>query len=390
MTDIALGPWKGGMDNVSPEASRDAATLADAENVLFDRDGGADRRAGFTLLDGAHGWSSVWTSPKYRTSYCAHEGWLTRLRFGGSLMTTHLYRLSSTERLSFCDLLGGVACSNGTDLLYINALDNVSPLAMQKPGAPILNATADGGLYAGAYAVAIVALRGAEEGPASRPAFVEVPGGGGIEVIMPEGGDTFAVYRSSANGQDMLRAGIGFGSSVCRLGAGSRLGASCVSLHKDAMRPGSILRHWRGRLFSAKGKTLRWSEPMYYGITDPAHNFVQKARPIVMVEPVEGGMFIGDEAGVVFMAGQDPASWNIASSSSRPPIRGASASLDGRLLSGDLSTDKAVAVWMTEAGFVLGMPDGTIKEVQSKKIVAPSGQQGMIVVRDNTLIALYS
>lgn len=385
--DIALGPWKNGMDNVSPEATRDGATLVDALNVVFDREGGAARRAGYTILNptASH---SLWCSPTGR-AYCVMGGWLCRVRFTAAMEVTQLYELASDLPLSYAELDGSVICGNYAGLLRINSDDAVTTLALSQPDAPAVAAVGHGGLYAGRYAVAIAPMRGYEEGPLSEAAFVDVPEGGGIVVTGPAGTGSYRVYRTHQNGGVLQSAGIVLGGASTTLGFGP-MGRQADTQHLAPMLGGSIVRAWRGLVLVARGRMILWSEPLRYGLRDPRHNFVQFEHKVTLLEPVDGGVFVGDQSGVRFYAGPTPAEWQVKTTGGMAPVGGTGSSMPGSMLGGDLAGDARVAVWLAENGFVVGTADGRLAEVQTKRIRLPDSQaagSGCMVVRDGQIIA---
>lgn len=385
--DMKLGPWKNGMDNVSPEATRDGETLVDAVNVVLDREGGAARRAGYTVLNptASH---SLWCSPTGR-AYCVMGGWLCRVRFTAAMEVTQLYELHVDVVLSYAELDGSVICGNPSELLRIDPDDVVTTLGLPKPDAPGVAAVAYGGLYAGRYAVAIAAMRGYEEGPLSASSFVDVPEGGGIAVTGPVGGGSYRIYRTAQNGGVLQSAGIVLGGASATVGFGP-MGRQADTQNLDRMPGGSIVRAWRGLVLVARGRMIFWSEPLRYGLHDPRHSFAQFEHKVTLLEPVDGGVFVGDASGVRFYAGKSPAEWTVKTTGGMAPVEGTGSSMPGSMLGGDLAGDARVAVWLAENGFVVGTADGRLAEVQTKRIRLPDSQaagSGCMVVRDGQIIA---
>lgn len=97
--------------------------------------------------------------------------------------------------------------------------------------------------------------------------------------------------------------------------------------------------------------------------------FVGRVR---LLAPVTGGLFVGDDAGVVHVAGTDPKKMTFARVSSSPPIPGSLARLAaGRhaaVAGHDLAGD--AALWAATDGIHLGLPDGSARRIAAAAIPA--------------------
>lgn len=389
MADIPLGPWKIGIDHLSPKASSPDGAARDAVNVDFDRDGGAARRAGYSLLQAVTHAHSIWTSSAEQ-SFCVIGNSLCAVDYTDEVWTTQaIASLTSGLAMSYDEINGDVICTNHAELLRVRPDLTVEPLALPRPDAPPLVATSHGGLYAGRYAVAVSLLRNEEEGPLSMSSFVDVPEGGGLQVTTPAHSDNVRIYRTQANGGELYAATVAPPGMSYLVGTGD-VGRVADAQYLDALPPGQFIRYWRGLALVARGRTLFWSEPMRYGVFDPRHNFVQMANRITLVEPVRGGVFVGTKDGVVFLSGNSPAEWSIKNTDGRPPVDGTGVRVPGSVVGAEVGDD-IVAVWLADNGFVIGAPDGTLQQAQSKRIRLPGSQVaagvGAAVVHDRQIIA---
>ncbi|MGY2498914.1 hypothetical protein, partial [Klebsiella pneumoniae] len=82
------------------------------------------------------------------------------------------------------------------------------------------------------------------------------------------------------------------------------------------------LKYWRGRLLIANGNVLRWSEALAYHLHDERHGFVQMPQRITFVQPVDGGIWVGQVDHVAFLAGAEPGALSLSRKASRAPIPG--------------------------------------------------------------------
>jgi hypothetical protein len=389
--DIPLGPYTIGIDNVSGEGELAPGAVADAVNVDFGRAGGVSRRAGSTRRMETTSAHSLWTAPDGR-SFGVIDGELCRLTWDGSaLAATELRELESDARLSYDAVNASIVCGNASELLEVLADDTVRPLALPRPGVPAAEASAAGGLHAGRYAVALSFLRGGEEGPLSFAAFVDVAEGGGLSVTTPtvDGATAVRVYRSEANGETLQRAADMPLDGTFLVGTGP-LGRLADTQYLERLPGGQIVRHWKGLLLVARGHTVMWSEPMRYGLYDPRHNFVQFPQNVILMEPVEGGVFVGTRDGVVFLAGTSPSEWTQQRKSALAPVAYTGMRVEAGLLAGDPPGDTHVAMWLAKNGIVIGTSDGSLREVHAKRIRLPDNQAagvGAAVIHDRQVLA---
>lgn len=384
--EIPLGPYTIGIDNVSADGDLPRGAVADAENVDFGRGGDVARRSGYTRRLETTSAHSLWTAPDGR-SFGVIDGSLVRLTWDGSaLASTVLADLQDGRPLSYDQINDSIVCGNLGELLEIAADDTVRNLALQRGG--LFAEESDvGGLTAGRYAVAASMLRGNEEGAMSSATFVDVPEGGGINVWTPPSADATAVriYRTEPNGEILYRAAdVPLESEGLTIGAG-QLGRATDTQHMAPMQGGSIVRYWRGHILAVRGRTLIWSEPMRYGLRDTRHNFIQSAKQITLMEPVEGGVFVGTNDGVVFFAGTSPRELTLKRTSGEPPVAHTGMKIQASLLAGDQVGDTYVAAWFAKNGIVIGTSDGQLREVHAKRFRLPGNQAagvGAAVIHD--------
>lgn len=264
-------------------------------------------------------------------------------------------------------------------------------LTLDTPAPPLLIAGA-GSLPAGTYGAAVAWLRGQQESAPSAIAFAEVAELGGLAVTLPLCLDSSVtgarLYLTRHNGGEPLLAGdYPLHTPTIELPLLPELGRDAPLRHLSPMPSGKYLKYWRGRLLSAKANVLRWSESLAYHLHDERHGFMQMPQRITFVEPVEGGIWLGQVDHVVFLAGTAPEALSVARKAARAPVPGSAVQMAAELAGGDVAAGGApVVVWLAENGYVMGTSSGTIVEVQGGVMSGISAPGGTSVVLDRRLI----
>lgn len=295
--DIAL-QFGAGVVNRRAPTKLPAGGLVAADNVDIDDDAVVSRREGFSLalpLTGAH---SLWGAPDLMFGLAADATQLYCVE--GATSATPLVQGLSGAAVGYVVTPLGVYWSNGSRCGRVGFDAMARPWGVEPPPTFQVAALDTGGLDAGRYGVALAfAAASAEEGGASATQLVDVPPGGGIAVgsIAPAlDADTSEVraYVTSANGTELRYAGAAPASvNSYVIGAGMRgrqLGRTQYCLPFPPVRF-PLLR--KGHLFGAVDNRVIWSEPLYYGLYNPAQNFVSlRGEPIVMLAAPESAALV--------------------------------------------------------------------------------------------------
>jgi hypothetical protein len=384
MADAVLGPWPVGMDNVSsPHAlPRDQQGNARAVRLAVDcsitREGYVQHRPGFerVALPRAHSFYSG-----IGASYCVSDGQLVRV--DGAGLTTPVCTLLRDERLTYTPLNGELIFCGPSQIRALGPA-GVRELAPATPASPSVQVQAGGGLFGGRYgfAVSVVDAAGAESA-VSAATFVEIPEGGGALLSgVPTGA---RVYRTQHDGDVFYRCASGVAGEVL-IGSGE-IGKQADTRHLDPMPAGEFVRAWRGRLLVAAGRNLYASEPLRYGLHSRRHGFITLPTRIRWIEPVEGGIFVGQVDGVRFLRGTAWGELSVEVTGAAPPLARASTRVQPALLGMDEQPNGECAVWLSPRGFVVGMPDGQVMEPQAQRIRL-AGTRGEIAVNDRRIVAI--
>jgi hypothetical protein len=393
--DVRLGPYLLGIDNVSPQTGLAHSAVRDAVNVDFDREGGVRRRRGLgTVLRATSGAGAIYSS-RAGIGYVQDGATLYSAVYGGTLTLTQVAALHSADLLSFADLTDAVVYANRTTLGIVKPDGTARALGVESPGALGVTVGTSGGMDAGRYGVAIAYLAGEEEGALGAIVFRDVPAGGGLTLALPTPSEAIVtainVYQTQVNGDAMaLRMRVPVALSSFLLGR-TNPGRLAATIGLDRTPPGNIVRYWRGRLLVARGNAVYISEPQRYGLYNPTTGFIQEARRIVLLEPVDGGVFVGTSTGVMFYAGATPKEWSRTVTDSAPPVPFAGAQVPARELGSELggAAGRYLAMWLTRAGFVIGNADGSLAQPQANRLRL-SADSGSLVVSDRQAVAVVT
>jgi hypothetical protein len=152
---------------------------------------------------------------------------------------------------------------------------------------------------------------------------------------------------------------------------------------------GHELALYAGRIWIAAGELVHCT--LGAGLQDWVDNLGGYLPPFAgrvnLLAPVGGGLFVGDPAGVTYVAGNDPKTMTYARVSPAPPIPGSLAllpagrhdSLAGHELGGD------AALWAAPDGIHLGLPGGRVVRVAAIPVPA-AGRLAAVATRGRYLL----
>lgn len=369
-----------GIDKLSNETSLQNNTWRTAMNVDIDRSGQAAVRDGFTrVLTGAD-YHSTW--------YAVQRSWLlagkgsTLVRVDPLTATeTTLINVGSASPFSYTEYNGNlyVVCSTG--LYYVpSSSSSVRRCGAPQPAAPSATPSANGGLAPGKYAVSISLTDDLwEESPTSSEVFVDLPTGGGIQLssLPIVAGYRVNIYVTPANGDILYHYASPPASFATHLVSANPSGAQSTTQFLTPFRGGRFVRWHNGRLYVVNGDTLSYSDAFRPHLTRTDTNFVQFSGNISFVEPVAGGIFVGDERGVWFLEGGDPTKFSQRRVSTCRAVPGTSLVVPNEHFDQKVvNTTLPVAVWLCTSGYAVGTAEGAIFEVNADIIRVPLATRG--------------
>ena len=348
-----------GINNVLPPERLADGALAAAVNVDVGLTGEVRRRAGFALrADGCH------------KNVHQGDGFLLATRDGGELVSivggtvTSLHPAFGVSRVWYCNLPDGrTTFSNG----LINGItDGASITSFGIPVPESIGGLTpvSGDLHPGDYQYQLTYVRlsdGLEGGPAySNP--TAVPDGGvllqGLPVLE---GHKINVYLTGANGEHAYLAGSTTGEAFSYLGKNDALVLPCRTDHFSPAPIGTITAFWRGRVLVAKGSVLWASRTNAWESFDLRRDFKQFSAPITLVQPVDGGVFVGTEKELAFLAGAEFDKLTYVCVVDGPTVLGSGVAVRGELVQRGQSVGQGAAMLcIAGGGIVAGFSDGGV------------------------------
>lgn len=395
---IPLGPWPAGIDNLNDETNlarsddgKRVIALREAVNVDLPRTGWPRRRKGYERIVQGTRVHSLWAHSSFPFLLFADGASQYGMTPAG---TPWQIRAGLAPReIGYGFAAGDVYCSNGTQAWRVDQDGGISPWAVESPAhQPTLTATSDGGLDAGAYQIAFTFLdaEGRESGT-GKAVTVQVAAGGGIaltDIPQPTSPDVVRgrIYATNANGDVLQQArDVLTGQAQAMLGAFTP-GRPLATQFLEPLPACDIVRTLGGRLYTARGNVMRWSEALRFGLSSLKNNVRTVGERIDVMEAVgEGtdgaGLFVSDHKRTYWFGGADPTKQPRQIAYGYGAVRGSSVIVPGNVFG--LQTTMPVAYWIAANGVaLLGLPGGQIVPLRERQVVAPAASRGASLFRE--------
>lgn len=369
MKPVVIGPFLG-MNNRLPAEKlqvKEGDFVRSAVNGDFTTGATFRRRKGFTpALAGTNMHSIVGFGDD---GYVVDGNTLFRLNkdVAGALVKTAIYTVTPNAQFSFTAAPNAIYASNGKEFVRIVG-GWARPLGLPSADPPRVSAT-EGGLPAGVYQLA-ASFRdddGRDSG-VSMTVRIELPTGGGIMLDwVPTCPETATIlYMTPPNGDTLFEVGV------------VKNGIAVVSTPPEGARPvanmtaplpaGQIVRYHKGRLYSAAGQYLFYSEPYGLELCDLAENCLQFPEQITLVEPCVNGMYIS--ADKTYWLDTETLKLSVVL-----PYRAVGGT-------GNIRRDIEEVWWMSERGIVAGDAAGNVKNMQEESLAVQPAQYGAAFMRE--------
>ena len=159
---------------------------------------------------------------------------------------------------------------------------------------------------------------------------------------------------------------------------------------------GSIVRHYKGRIYVVQANFVFYSEPLDYSRFDMTRNFVPFEKDIILFQPLSDGFWVGTSNGMEYLAGSEPKDFQRNAVTDLVPIQHSEAPFTGKLVLTegglpliDPSAPGPALIWLTKQGVCYGAPGGNFFNLTRAKLAElPSGRTGSGTIIDGRYIGL--
>lgn len=351
-----------GINNVLDAKEIGPGDLTTASNIDIDLAQRARRRAGYAQ-DTAGKHANLWEGDGYTLATSGAGGDLVNASTGTVLAAA----LGHTPRVWYCALPGGrTAYSNGTSKGIV-AADGESAAAWGVPIPVSVGTAADGAgnLHPGDYQWSVTHVRladGAESGPAYSAGAVTVASGAVVLTDLPTlAGHRTNIYLTSHYGGERYFAGSTTTDSFSFTGHNKDLVRRCLTEFLQPPPDGAkLISFWRGRMLAAVGNVLYASRPHAWGHFHRRLDFKQFSGDLTLVHPTDGGIWVGTERELVFLAG---GTWDTLARvvKAGPVVLGSGAPVAGKhLRTANGRAEGNCMVCIADGWLVAGTPDGSL------------------------------
>lgn len=367
----------GGVDLLSDETQLPAGYVRRAENVDIARSGVFSRREGYALQDSAVSYHSLFAGSR---GVLVAKGAEVFALNPSTLGLAPKCDMGSDAPVDVVEYNGATYLTSRSAFWWIPADSGTARKVGVEPPNPLPSVAAHdaGNLTPGKYAVAISRVddRG-EESAAKFLGIVETNAGIRLDGMPLESGAIYRVYLSP-NAGDVLYLADEFAAAFATYKLGELPeGAPRTTQHLAPMPAGEFVRWHGGRLYTAAGDTLAYSEPLRPHLTDPRRGFIKFVGRITFFEPVTGGIFVGDNRGVWFLPGGDPKDFTLRLVSPEPAVFRSSLTLASLHLPRALQlAEQRCAVWLSTAGYMVGTADGSVIPLHPDRVRLAAGLEG--------------
>lgn len=220
-----------------------------------------------------------------------------------------------------------------------------------------------GQLPAGTYLYALTRLSddGRESGTGLASRIDLLSDGSGIQFSWEPQSMRTAIYVTTQNGEVMYRAAIlPAGASAYHFAGGGIIGPPLRTQFYDAPPAGRDLTHCNGRIFIAVDDKIFATLPMGYEYCDLRDYKAIDGTTVRFIVGVTNGLFIGTEQKCYYLKlGATLKDSELVEVVDGFGVAGSALTIDGSALGKETAHGREHALFATELGIYLGLPDGT-------------------------------
>jgi len=189
-------------------------------------------------------------------------------------------------------------------------------------------------------------------------------------------GFKYRIYMTSVDGTELYQAAEFDADTTSFTISAHQMGRRPDTKKLSRLPYGYIIRAHGSRLYIATNDFVFFSEAFMPHLTNEAHDFLPTTGFTSMVQPVDGGIFIGDQTGVFFYRGDDPKEFDPIKVSSEVPVFGTAISVPGAFLPKKYASTETSAIWLSKSGYHIGLASGEVVRLHTRQVSLPSYVQG--------------
>lgn len=360
-----------GENNRLPDSelrSQDGVYVRQAVNVRLTNRGTFERRDGYKKLFEAQKPSSLYSNGE--RCFYLDNGTLYEIKVNANIQLEKVALkdgFRTDAELAYTNTPLGIYFSDGNTLYRIagNRVITVNPL---KPNTPILTEI-EGVLPKGSYTFAVTWVdENGDETPPSHYAHIELKAPGGVKVnAYTPPGYKLNVYAAKTNASTLfLQTNTEFSAIILN-------NSKTIEPAEDATIPaGDLLAYFNGRLLSAKGQFLFYSEAFHLDRYNRATGFIGFSDKISIIMPTDEGIYVVADK-TYFLEGRDITQQNFKEVLPYGGVFGTGCrGKDGEYC------------WMSPLGFVKANGMGEVENVQVRKVgVVPCTRGNSIFIKEH-------
>lgn len=398
---VRIAAFPVGVNNIAKEHAQPRddygrqLSAREAVNVVFDAEGKASRRDGYTLARAGTRTHSLWSDDYLGFGLMVDADTLYAVE--NDLSVTLLKTdMAANLPVSYCRINDTVFWTNGVQSGQVSLTMQTRDWAVHGPSAqPTVAAGTGGALYRGTYQIAVTFFDsfGRESGT-ERPVMVDVAENGLIELTnipQPPAGGRVRIYCSGGQGGE-LRAAYTLDEGITSFTlAQMPEGRSLDTLLLKPMPPGQYVAYGNGRLFVARNREILFSPALRYGLFNPKSDRVRLTGRVTMMafvgDGTDGaGLFAADNKRTYFFAGASPKDWSPVIAFPYGAVPGSITFATGDVWG--LQTKQLLPIWMSTNGrLCVGTPGGTVFLPQPREdgqdVVFDNAERAALVYREN-------
>jgi hypothetical protein len=373
---VKLGPFLGINNKLPAEKLKlpqeQGAFVRDAVNVDLTSSGTFQRRPGYAKVVTGSTMRSLYAPLNSEVGFYADGS--TLFRYNGASATPVGVLSDAHSDVTYADTPLGIIWSDNVSIRLVSGTVS-TPVVPDVPNPVPVVTVADGGaLKAGVYSVAFAATNSSGQRSAlSGFQRVESLAEGRIQIALPSNHAQLAVFVSDADGAILYNTATipASATGTFTISAVNRDGEPVPATY-EAPLPAGALAYYRGRLLSAVGNYIYYSQPYQYGVYRPASDFIALDGPVMLCKPTQTGVYLATANDTWFLDGNDVATAELKPLAPYGAIPGTVVDEPNALN----------AFWMSPRGIVHTKDDNTIELKQDANIAFGKADTGATMYRE--------